>query len=219
VPLDRFGTELTAAEREHLAHCVRCQTEQALSRRFLDSAPAADEGAAVPWVMAEIRRRVDAPAAAAAPTRRWLAWITAVPIRTVLAASATVGVAVAIGYVAQNRGPSLPAPVSGDIYRSASVQVTGPIGDLRDAPRELRWLPVPDAARYDVAIREVDLTTLWQASTRDPRVDVPANVIAQFVPGKPILWEVTARRSDGAAVAQSGTQRFRVSIDARPQKE
>ena len=99
------------------------------------------------------------------------------------------------------------------------VQVIGPIGDVRETPRELRWQPVPDASRYDVAIREVDLTTLWQASTRDPRVEVPASVIAQFVPGKPILWEVTARRGDGAAVAQSGTQRFRVTIDARPQKE
>jgi hypothetical protein len=218
VPLDRLGEALTAAEREHLGHCVRCQTERALSQQFQPGAGVGDEGAAVPWIVAEIRRRSDA-VTAAAPARRWLAWIPTIPIRTLLAASATLGVAVAIGYVVENREPSIQAPAAGETHRSGSVQVTGPVGDVREPPRELRWLPVADAARYDVVVREVDLTTLWQMSTRDPHVELPADVIARFVSGKPILWDVTARGSDGAAVAHSGTQRFRVDVGARPQKE
>jgi hypothetical protein len=53
---------------------------------------------------------------------------------------------------------------------------------------------------------------LWQASTREPRIEAAAAVIAQFAPGKTILWDVTARGRDGTVLAQSGTLRFRVAV-------
>ena len=56
---------------------------------------------------------------------------------------------------------------------------------------------------------EVDRTTLWRASTAGTAVDLPPSLVAQFVKGKTILWQVQARR-DQAIVAGSGIQRFRV---------
>ena len=84
-------------------------------------------------------------------------------------------------------------------------------GDVAAAPTQLEWAAVPGAVRYDVQILEVDRAVLWRGSTREPRVDVPAAVSAKFVPGKRILWEVTAH-DDATVLAESGTQAFRVAV-------
>src|SRR5262245_18636603 len=62
---ERLGGELTAMEREHVAACARCQTELTLLAEFNESIPAPDEGAAVQWIVAELRRRRSQSAASA----------------------------------------------------------------------------------------------------------------------------------------------------------
>ena len=59
IPIERLGDTRTAVESEHLSRCARCQTEIALQQEFNESAPVSDEGAAVQWVVAEVRRRRD----------------------------------------------------------------------------------------------------------------------------------------------------------------
>ena len=216
LPVERFGEDLTAAERDHVAHCVRCETEMALWQEFRDATPAPDEGAAVQWVAAEVARRRSSTNAT--PERRpsWRHWFGAPWIRPV-AVAATLVVAVGVGYVLQDREPSIDVtPSSGDVYRSTRIEGAAPTGELPVPPSVFTWVPTAGAASYDVVVLEVDRTILWRTSTREARVEPPPSVTKRFVVGKTILWEVTARGPDGSMLAESGTQRFRVAASSVP---
>jgi hypothetical protein len=76
IPLDRLGDELTPTAHEHVAHCVRCQTEMTLWRDYESAGSSPAEGAAVQWIVAEIGRRT-----AAARTPRRSAWSSSCPSR------------------------------------------------------------------------------------------------------------------------------------------
>ena len=207
IPIERFGEAWTVRENEHLTGCARCQTELALWQEFDSSTPSADEGGAVQWVVAELGRR-SAQAPPPIPNRRW--WWLERP--RFAAAAATIGVATLIGY-----GLWDPEPVvrmrqdAPQVYRSVRVQAVSPMGDVVAAPRSLEWVPLPGAVVYDVQMLEVDRTSLWRGTASSPRIELPSGVITQLVPGKTLLWEVTARNAAGAVVAESGTQRFRVA--------
>ena len=216
LPFDRFGEALTAAERDHLAHCVRCETEMALWQEFRDATPRSDEGAAVQWVVAEVGRRRSSTSTTPARRPSWRHWFGAPWIRPV-AVAATLVVAVGVGYVLQDREPSIDVtPSSGDVYRSTRIESPAPTGDLAAPPSVFTWVPVAGAASYDVVVLEVDRTILWRTATREARLELPSSVMAHFVAGKAILWEVTARGPDGAMLAESGTQRFRVAASTVP---
>ena len=206
--VDQLSGDFTAVEADHVAHCARCQTEMALWEEFRDGKTSLSEAGAVQWISSELQRRLGAGSSNIvpfAPRRKIL------PPRA-LAAAAMLVVALGIGYMAQNREPSVDGALSRtDFYRSSRIKVTTPVGDVAASPAELQWTPVAGASSYDVAILEVDRTVLWQGKSQEPRVALPSTVTAQFVPGKTIFWEVTARR--GATVlAQSGTERFRVAL-------
>jgi hypothetical protein len=94
-------------------------------------------------------------------------------------------------------------------YRSARLEIVGPRGDLAQAPNELRWDPVPGASLYRVRIVEVDATELWSGETTETHVVLPPAVIAQFAPGKSLLWQVEAFRG-AESLAVSETQSVRV---------
>lgn len=121
-------------------------------------------------------------------------------------------VAATLGYVVWDREPALPPATGEQVYRSASIDIVSPSGDMAGPPRELVWVAWPAAARYDVRVLEVDGTVVWRATSLSPRVDLPDDVIARSVPGKTLIWEVLARDGMGRAVAESGPQRFRVPI-------
>ena len=207
---DRLGGDLTATEREHVAGCARCQTELTLFAELNDPAPAAGEGAAVQWVVAELRRR---RSHASADARSGSAGWRFLRLPGLLAAAAAAALVLSVGYVTWDREP----PVgdlrdAGGGYRTLQLQALAPIGDVRAAPRDLEWSPADGAASYDVVVLEVDRTVLWQGASTTARVSLPEPVVARFEPGKTILWEVTARNRAGAVVAVSGTGRFRVAV-------
>jgi hypothetical protein len=207
---DRLGGDLTATEREHVAGCARCQTELTLFAELNDPAPAAGEGAAVQWVVAELRRR---RSHAAADARSGTGgWRFLRPPRLFAAAAAAVFV-LAVGYVTWDREPPVrDVREPGGGYRTLELQTVAPIGDVRVAPRDLEWSPVDGATNYDVVVLEVDRTVLWQGASTTAQVSLPGPVVARFEPGKTILWEVTARNRAGEVVAVSGTGRFRVAV-------
>lgn len=206
IPIERFGEAFTVRENEHLTGCARCQTELALWQEFDSSTPSADEGGAVQWVVAELGRR---SAQARTPSdRRW--WRLQRP--RFAAAAATIAVAALIGYGVWD--PEPPVGVRQDapqVYRAGGVQAVSPLGDVAAAPLSLEWAPLPGAVVYDVELLEVDRASLWHGTASSTRIELPSGVIAQLVPGKTVLWEVTARNGAGAVVAESGTQRFRVT--------
>lgn len=218
IPIERFAESLTPAEREHIAHCMRCEAEMALWQQFNADEPAADEGAVVQWVAAETRRRLKIPADDRKPVG-WGAWIGSIRPRTA-ALAATLLVAAAIGYVTWDRGvPPITNPDSGArVYRSGGVQLIAPSGDVLARPAELRWEPAPGAARYEIEVREVDGTVIWRSSVAETQVAIPASVAAQIVPGRTFFWQVRATTGDGAVLAESQTGRFRMSVMTPPRK-
>jgi hypothetical protein len=205
IAIERLGEELTRKEREHLQSCARCQAEMKLWEEFRDDEARAGEDEDVQWITGKLR--------AAATTSNVIqisSWKKAFHPRS-LAIAASLVLAIAIGYVVQNREPSVDVSLTTgpSAYRSARVALITPKGDLDTAPRELRWQAISGAESYDVQVVEVDRTILWRVSARGPRVELPPAVIEQCVPGKTILWQVSARRN-GTVLAESGLQRFRV---------
>jgi hypothetical protein len=211
IELERLEGALTDAERAHVNSCPRCQTELALLNRFLSSTPAQDEGAAVQWIVSEVRRR----RATGLDDRRDVRAVNGLFGRLgwrSLGLAAAALLVVIVGYVANDREPPLRDEPSSTVgYRTEQLMVISPVGDVAVAPSELTWAAVPGAARYDVEVLQVDRTRLWQGSSSAPRVALPASVIAQFVPGKGVIWEVTAVNASGVSIAVSGAQRFRVA--------
>ena len=165
------------------------------------------------WVAAEVRRRrrvSEMDAGTAAPPRG-NAWGMLRP-RFFLAAAATGLLAASVGYVVWDREPrvrDLAATVQQ--YRTAQLHAIAPVGDIRAAPAVLEWVSSGEAETYEVVVLEVDRTILWRGSSVVPRAMLPASLIAQFAPGKRVLWEVRALNRSGAVIAASGTQQFRVT--------
>jgi hypothetical protein len=108
------------------------------------------------------------------------------------------------------KAPDLQANAGGQpaIYRSQEVRVVSPVGDLQQVPRELRWEAFPGAAAYRVVVMEIDRSPLWSSETKQPSVQIPGSVRAQMLPGKPILWQVTALDAQARVQATSQVQKF-----------
>lgn len=203
---DHFSSGLSTEQERHLASCPRCQAEQALWVSFVEGMPAGEEAGAVRWVAAETERRLNPKPAAAKP---WFAWLGS---RTWAAGLAAAVVVIAVGYYASMPGvaPIPKGPGITDTYRSGSVQVVAPKGDLAAAPAQLVWEPVAGAASYHVSILEVDGKELWSGDSAAASVELPSAVRAKLVPGKGVMWKVTAKNATGGVVAESGSEAFRV---------
>lgn len=204
IPIERLSQDLTPAEHSHLAHCVRCQSELTLWKA-MNAEETEAEKAPVQAIASEVSKRLGTSTnvVSIASRRRFIRPAS-------LAAAATIVVAIAAGVLTQNREPAIDSTSTAiTAYRSASVEIVGPSGDLAAAPTALEWKAVRGATDYDVQVMEVDHTVLWHASTRELRIGLPSNVASQLVPGKTVLWQVRARR-DQTIVGDSGVQRFRV---------
>lgn len=205
---ERLGEEHSAGEREHLLACAHCQAELALWREFEASSADVQDAAAVQWIVEELRRGRSSPGREPGGGVR-SAWLST---RGLMAAAASLALAVTVGYVVWDREPAI-----GDIedgaqqaYRTAQLPVVAPVGDVVAGPREFRWALVQGAVSYDLAIFEVDGTVVWRTFSSEGRIAPPESVRSKFVSGKPFVWEVTARDASNAVIARSGIQRFRV---------
>jgi hypothetical protein len=199
----------------HVASCPRCKTELDLMEKFESAAPGSGEEGAVRWISARLEHRFSPDAAAPASSRRTLWWrrgITAPALNRAGFALAAGMLVVAVGAGLWNRRtPGLSSSRGGEVvFRSGALTGMSPTGDVGQVPADLRWEPLPAAAAYRVRVMEVDRVELWSAETPEPRIALPPAIQARFVPGKPLLWEVTAKDSAGATLASSGIQRLRL---------
>lgn len=211
--IERLGETLSAAEAAHVAGCARCQTEREMLSAFEASTPVDGEGLAVPWISAQVRRRLDAeraPAVAPAPARpvRLPAW-------ALMAASLVLAVGGAVLLYTPDGGGEAVAP-GAPVYRGTQVEVTSPTGDMAAAPTVLAWRPVEGAVGYEVRLLAVDGSELWRATTPSPTVTVPEEALAAFLPARTLVWRVEARDAAGAVLAGSGDVRMRVVLPATP---
>jgi hypothetical protein len=132
-------------------------------------------------------------------------------MRWVLPAAALAAIAIASAILLRTeKAPELQADAGGQpaIYRSQEIQVVGPVGDVQQVPRELRWQTFAGAVTYKVVLMEVDRSPLWTSETKETAVEIPATVGAKMLPGKPILWQVTALDAQGRVLGTSQVQKF-----------
>jgi hypothetical protein len=97
------------------------------------------------------------------------------------------------------------------VTRSLGVIVTAPVGDQPAVPERLVWQPVSSAQHYRVRLTEVDRHELWAADAVTAAIDLPPAVRAQIVPGKTLLWQVTAYGPANEPIGESEPQRFRLT--------
>ena len=205
IPIERLGEQLTSSESEHLATCPRCQAEMALFSEFENSETTAAEQSDVHAIVETLQPKSNVVSIASRRRSQ----------NRLLAIAAALVIALGIGYVVENREPSINGPVTRDLYRSSRVEVIAPVGDLAAPPAELRWKPVSGADAYEVVVSEVDRTELWRATTNETHIALPDAIVRQIVPGKTLVWEVTAKRT-GSAIQSSGAERFRVTTQRSP---
>jgi hypothetical protein len=205
----------------HVESCLRCQAELELMKSFEADEPLADEGAAVGWISARLERNLDqiknpgravsvrSPQAGSWYSRwlgngsaRWLMPITAVLILAVAG----------LFWMNRSHEPELRADAGNGpvIYRSEEVQTVGPAGELAQAPQVLQWKAIPQAASYKASIMEVDENPLWTGETRDELLTIPEPIRSKMLPGKTVLWRVTALDRQGRVLAVSQLRRFSV---------
>lgn len=206
---------LNDAQREHVESCPRCQTERKLIRDFAAGGMEADERASIEWIASRLQKASPVPAsppgrpAGLMQRMPWLVW------RPALALAGALVIAIGTGlYVQRGTEPEAPR-LSEDaqpVYRSHSMELIAPSGDLDGPPGELRWQPVPQAVRYQVQLSEVDRTVLWHSEVPESRVELPFGVREKAVPGKTLMWKVTAYDAGGHPLASSTAERFRVRI-------
>jgi hypothetical protein len=214
----------------HVTACHRCQTELALLKKFESAAAGPDEEGAASWITARLERGFEqiiraARASSQAGKEREPWWRKLFRFRlfgSPRAAAAAFALAMAMLVVVLNLPlrktgePDLSAGVefTPPVFRSDTVAVVGPTGDLEEAPTELRWQPAPGATTYSVQLMEIDRVELWKGESSKPSLSLPPAVRARIVPGKALLWKVEAKDASGRTIATSEIQRFRVAMVA-----
>ncbi len=206
-----------AALTGHVAGCARCQTELALF--------AAMEQAPDPGAVGAISKRLKSVDWAEAGRTgvvepRVSFWQRLLSPRFLAPASLALASALMLVTVVQvNR----PGTVKGDLrtaeqgldqqqLRSQQIRGLAPLGTVATAPHEFRWEPVTGASEYQVSLMEVDREAVWQTRVSSGTAAAPASVAGKMLPGKRLLWEVTAFGSDGKRLASSGTLEFTTSL-------
>jgi len=206
-------------EESHVVTCPNCQAELALLQAFATPSVRDDEAEAVRWGVEQLRRRepeiFEGGRLKHVPVRPWLS------IERLRPALALAGVLLALvgGYYLNNRAvPQLPTDIGSgpEATRTLTIAARGPIGDQTTVPTRLQWQGVSGAARYRVRVTEVDRREIWSSDALDSAIDLPPDVRARIVPGKTLVWQVTAYAASNAPIAESNAERFRlVRDDAR----
>jgi len=208
----------------HLLQCPRCQAELAMLKTFQSDEPVAEEGAAVAWIGSHLERQLETIKGARSATRRdaegdtAISWWTRMfgprPTRVLVPVGALLAVAIAAAVLLRpSREPELRADLGQGqaVVRSQEIETIGASGEVAAPPLALEWRAVNGAAEYKVALMEVDRVPFWNSQTAANTVSVPATVRDKMLPGKPVLWQVTALDAQGNVLATSQIQRFLVS--------
>jgi hypothetical protein len=196
----------------HLESCSYCRNELALLESFTSAEPSTMEAPAVRWIATEVRRRVVEQTREQSLWERLTGWLPTGGPRWV-PAGAFAAIVLLIGsgvyLMRQDR------PESGEtVWRSASVAVIRPVGDLTAAPADFAWQGVSGARSYRVRLLEVDRTEVWSADTEATQIAIPPGIAVQLQPGRTLLWQVVAQGPAGP-IAESNLQSFHISIIIR----
>lgn len=208
--MDNTSRDATAAK--HLAGCAHCQTELAMLKNFEQSAPSADEGAAVAWIAAQLERQQSATVAqqkvARVPFWRTMFRVPYMAGAAALAAVLIFGISL---YHGNSDGPGKINPGLGSgNFRSGSIHLVSPIADQNAVPAEFRWDAVQGARSYAVELKDVAGVTLATAKSATNVLTLTPEMKANMISGKPLKWKVTALDANGNEIANSSTEQFKV---------
>jgi hypothetical protein len=214
---DLLKTQATGEARlGHEVACPNCQAELAFFAAF-DRSPTAEECKAVQSVTSRLAAidweragEQGLPAKTDSWWKRWVRPNVLAPAMVAVACSLALVTAIQLNHKGQVSS-EIRIPES-ETVRSQEVETVSPAGRLASVPTELRWKEVPRASAYRVQIMEVDKTVLWQGEARAGSLPLPPDVVRRIVPGKRLLWEVTALSAGGTQVATSGAQSFTLNL-------
>jgi hypothetical protein len=196
---------------QHLAQCPHCQAELAMLKSFESARPSENEGAALAWIAAQLEQK-QGRASSRAPVPLWRNFLRVPYLAGAVALALVVGLGISL-YISDREPRSLPVNVPGmETTRSGSVRLTGPSGDLDRAPEDFRWEAYPGAKNYRVEVLEVDGTVLWSKESPQNFAAASSVMKKKMLPGKSLLWRVTAIDDSGKALATSSQERFLVKI-------
>lgn len=211
--------ERQLAER-HCENCTACAAEQDLAKAFDMPAEWSEEiESELQTVLARIES--DEPLSTVSKSGRpdggrLLSFpsLSKVFSRSALSLTAVAAVAVlAVGLVVQTRSvapPELPDLPSGDVTRGSRIEILEPSGDLAYAPDQFRWQLMNLATRYEVTLRAVDETILWQGSSSGDRLVFPEEARSTVQSAVVYLWQVEAFDEAGSRIAWSAPMEFMV---------
>jgi hypothetical protein len=197
----------------HLKECAYCKTEIALLQSFRDAEVPANDAKAVSQITAKLRERSGA-VLVPSTSESWIGQVFGKGwLRPAALALAGALLVVAIGLQirqSSTQGLNAGAGNGSGVFRSGTLTITAPSGDLQDLPEQFRWDAVTAATRYELHLMEVDHHELWNATSTQPVMNIPAEVRAQIVPLKTLLVQIDAFDATGRKVAQSEVVRFRL---------
>jgi putative zinc finger protein len=206
---------LTPAAREiterHVRGCANCQTELALLDAFSTLAVREDEAEVVrDGVKTLERRRAEIFGKRSGTVTEFRRRFSVAALRPVFAMAAVLLMIVGGYYLTQNSSRNS-SGIDPDATRSSKIIVEAPSGDVQSVPEQLQWKSIDGASSYRIRITEVDRHELWSTDTTTSPVTLPPSVRAQIVPGKTLVWQVTAYGAANKPIAESTPQRFRVA--------
>ncbi len=131
------------------------------------------------------------------------AWVLAAAAVLVLAIGASI-------QRARLAPPGLPEPTGAVVMRGSELDALFPLGEIEEAPAELRWRGEEWAGRYRVTVSGVDERVIWRADTAETRIETPAELRGRLAPRVVYLWKVEALDHDGRRIASTRWERFRI---------
>jgi hypothetical protein len=199
----------------HVETCSYCQTELELLKTFQRAEIQQNDAAAVQQIARRLHERSPEIFAGRPSKERKSFWDSIFGVRWLAPGAVAVAallLVVAVGLQLQrSAAPSLGrGNGGGEVMRSGSIRLLAPVGDLTEAPAEIRWEPTASAVRYRVHILEVDHTELWKADVAESHVALPENIRAQVVPAKTLLCQVQAFDQNGNLTGESDFSHFRL---------
>jgi hypothetical protein len=207
---------------EHADRCPACAAERDLARGFEAGHAAGDvRPEDVAFVVAQLEAASPVRPAAAPGNRGNVVPFPAARPRQALppgrsswlarlAAAAVVLLVTGLFLRDYFPAPSLPDVPEHSVVRGGVLETVAPVGEVAAAPAELRWVPRQGAAVYLVSLETVDDLVLWEERVAAPPARLPAEVAAGLKPAVTYIWSVQALDAQGARLARSDPERFRV---------
>jgi hypothetical protein len=200
---------LSAGERQeleiHAESCPRCAAERLLAESFEQ-----DEMDLSQSEIAGLISKLGTPDAgkiAEFPTQpaKKSNW----PVRWAIAASLVLAAGLTFQLI-RSQPPALPDAPRIEVTRSTSLELLQPIGEVSSVPEEMQWSAFEGAELYRLIVTAVDGAILWELTTGEVEVAIPAEIQAKFLPGVTYSWSVEALQSSHAVIGRSESRQFRI---------